>query len=400
MHIAMFADQHVETLGGAQVSTRLQRRYLERAGHTVTIVAPRRHGPRASVNADDPAYIDLPSFIGTADREYSFTWPGGRADRAVDAGLWGRDPVDVVHVQADFWGALLGYRFARRHGLPVVHTMHNRVDAGLRATTPFPRLVLWALNAWRRAVLPGSGPGSDGWAYLRGLATGASAVTAPSGHFARRLEAHGVFPHVDALWNGMDDEVLERVDAGRIEPDTVPRFIWVGRMSPEKRLLPFLRAVARLEPPIRVDVIGGGAQLARATRFVAQQGMRDRVAFVGGLPYEQTLERIAAADALVQTSIGFETQGMTPFEAATLGTPSVISDPDIADELGSGIWRVGDGVTPDASVAALAAALARAVDDIRNGTAPLPDPSIRHRFLQSTRTADMIALYERVIARG
>ena len=39
MHVVMFGDQHVESLGGAQVSTRLQRRFLEKAGHTVTIVA-------------------------------------------------------------------------------------------------------------------------------------------------------------------------------------------------------------------------------------------------------------------------------------------------------------------------------------------------------------------------
>ena len=46
MHIVMFADQHLESLGGAQVSMRLQRRFLERAGHTVTIVAPGMHRPQ------------------------------------------------------------------------------------------------------------------------------------------------------------------------------------------------------------------------------------------------------------------------------------------------------------------------------------------------------------------
>ena len=37
MHVVMFGDQHLESLGGAQVSMRLQRRFLEKAGHTVTI---------------------------------------------------------------------------------------------------------------------------------------------------------------------------------------------------------------------------------------------------------------------------------------------------------------------------------------------------------------------------
>src|SRR5690349_19111113 len=107
MHVVMFGDQHVESLGGAQVSMRLQRRFLERAGHTVTIVAPRMHGPRAS--AADAAYVDTPSIPITPDREYAMTWPGGRTDRFVDAALARRGSVDVVHVQADFWGALTGH---------------------------------------------------------------------------------------------------------------------------------------------------------------------------------------------------------------------------------------------------------------------------------------------------
>src|SRR6188768_329287 len=104
----MFGDQHVESLGGAQVSMRLQRRFLERAGHTVTIVAPKMHGRRAGL-APDTAYVDTPSIPITPDREYSLSWPGDRTDRFVDAALAERPPVDVVHVQADFWGAFAGH---------------------------------------------------------------------------------------------------------------------------------------------------------------------------------------------------------------------------------------------------------------------------------------------------
>ena len=64
--------------------------------------------------------------------------------------------MDVVHVQADFWGAFTGHRFAARHALPVVHTMHNRVDVGIEATAPVPGLVLRALNAWQRRALHGA----------------------------------------------------------------------------------------------------------------------------------------------------------------------------------------------------------------------------------------------------
>ena len=312
MHVLMFGDQHVESLGGAQVSMRLQRRFLERAGHTVTIVAPKMHGPRAGVGDEAPAlserqrdeapalserqrdeapalserqrdeaYVDTPSIPITFDREYSLSWPGRRTDRFVDQALTGRPPVDVVHVQADFWGAFTGHRYAARHGLPVVHTMHNRVDVGIEATAPFPGLVLRVLNAWQRRALrsrdqalPG---GRDGWSYLRRFAGRSNAVTAPSSHFARRLEEHGVVPGadgavpgVDVVWNGIDDDVLDKaLAAGAAErAPGRPRFVWLGRMSPEKRLLPFLEAVAESGIDADVEIIGGGGQERAARRLV------------------------------------------------------------------------------------------------------------------------------------
>jgi 1,2-diacylglycerol 3-alpha-glucosyltransferase len=406
VHVVMFGDQHVETLGGAQVSMRLQRRFLEKAGHTVTVVAPRVHGPRGQAIAPDAAYLDIPSIPITPDREYSMSWPGRRTDRWVDAALAARPPVDVVHVQADFWGAFIGHRFAARHRLPVVHTMHNRVDVGIAATTPFPKTVLRVLNGWQSWALGPHGTRRDGWAYLRGLAAKSDAVTAPSSHFARRLEEHGVVPrdavpHVDVVWNGIDDEVLDSALAaanGSRVPGP-PRFVWLGRMSPEKRLLPFLEALAASGVRADAEVIGGGGQRRAAERLVARLRPEASVVFAGRMPYARTLERIAAADAVVQTSIGFETQGMTIFEAASLGTPSVVSDPDLAAELGAGYWPVGSDAAAAATTAALAEALRVAAADIDAGSPVEVDPSIRERFRQSSRTAAMIEIYERVIAR-
>lgn len=408
MHVVFFADQHLDSLGGAQVSMRLQRTFLERAGHTVTVVAPRMHARRDDAAPSD-GNVDLPSMPITPDREYAMTWPGRATDRTLDRAMTRRPPVDLVHVQGDFWGAFIGHRFAARHGIPVVHTMHNRVDVGLAAVTPLHRPVLAVLNLWRRAALRGIGVpvgGSDGWSYLRGLAAGAAAVTAPSGHFARRLERHGVAPTVDVVWNGIDDDVRAQTlaDAPAERLPGRPRFVWLGRMSPEKRLLPFLQAWVDAGIDAELEIIGGGGQRGAAERIVAG---RDDVRFAGRLSYVQTLQRIAAADALVQTSIGFETQGMTPFEAATLGTPSVVCDPDIAAELQGGLWAVA-APAADASgrdleaqrIAALAEALRRAAADITAGTAPQPVPAVADAFRQSSRTAAMIEVYDRVRARS
>ncbi|WP_010155933.1 glycosyltransferase, partial [Leucobacter chromiiresistens] len=149
MHILVVTDQHPESLGGVQVAIRMQRRALERLGHRVTVAAPALHRRgHATAAADREAYIDLPSRPITRDREYGITWPGRRTDRALARALAERPPVDLVHVQGDFWGAMTGVRAARGLRAPIVHTMHNHVDEGTRAVTPLAPLAFAGLRVW------------------------------------------------------------------------------------------------------------------------------------------------------------------------------------------------------------------------------------------------------------
>ncbi|AZH84917.1 glycosyltransferase [Plantibacter sp. PA-3-X8] len=392
MHILVFSDQHPESSGGAQVSIRLQRRFLEAAGHTVTVCSPRMH----QEHDDDPHYLDTPSIPITLDREYSMTVPGRLTDRWLDARLAELPPVDVVHVQADFWQALTAYRYAERHGIPALHTMHNRMDVGIEQTMPAPGLVVGALSWWQRRVLrPRLSTLPTGvWSYLQEFAKRAAVVIAPSHHFARVLREQGVTAHAEVLSTGVDDAVLDEILDERATtlhvPHRLPSFVWIGRFSQEKRLMEFLEAVRLADVDAVFRLYGAGLLLAKAQAFVAQHDLADHVVFAGRVSYPDSLRAIADADALVQTSIGFETQGMTVFEAAALGTPSIISDPNIAAELpADSMWQPTDG-----GVEALAEAIRRAVADIEAGTAPVVAPGLARTLRQSTQTTRLISLYE------
>src|SRR5690606_21067858 len=109
----------------------------------------------------------------------------------------------------------------------------------------------------------------------------------------------------DVVWNGIDDELLDElldeVPQNRPRESGRPRFIWLGRMSPEKRLLPFLEAVAESGIDAEVEIVGGGGQLRAAQRLVAKRRAAASIVFRGRMSYRETLAHIAAADALVQT---------------------------------------------------------------------------------------------------
>lgn len=400
MHILIVTDQHPDSLGGAQVAIRTQRASLEQLGHRVTIAAPALHRVGYSLSDEDrEAYIELPSRAITKDREYGLSWPSARTDRALAKALRPLPRVDLVHVQGDFWGAMIGIRAARGLRVPLVFTMHNNVDEGTRAVTPLAPVVFFALRCWRSLSLgkPRGEVSADArgsWRYLAELAAEAAAVIAPSSHFAAQLERKGVANRVSAVRGGVNDALVEAPSALLRSERSRPMLAWLGRMSSEKRVLEFIDAIALADLDADVRLYGAGMLLKQVNERIAEHGLSDRVVVVGPVSHQEALAALREADALVQTSVGFETQGLTPFEAAVLGTPTVFCDLAIADDVAvTQAWRVADE-----SVTALAATLSGAVAEIQAAPGKLRvDPAETQAFLQSEQTRRLVEIYESVI---
>jgi glycosyltransferase involved in cell wall biosynthesis len=391
MHVLIFCEQHPHTLGGAQVSVNLQAEFLERAGHVVTFVSPAlRTGP-----VNDPRFIDLPSHAVPTVANYTWMWPNDRHSRLIDEALSTRPPVDIVHVQSDFWGAALGYRFAREHGVKLVHTMHHRLDVGVDGSIPFPWLFYAMLTRWQRWSL-GEGyvrTPLEAFGYLGGYAHHADVVTAPSTHFARLLTKRDVVarrnPEIAVVPTGVNDDVLDDVARRPRTAHGVPVIAWVGRFSPEKRLLEFLRGVNAVTSAIRVRIAGDGALAPKAKAIAGSN-----VEFLGAVDYPVAIETIADADVLVQSSNGFETQGMTVTEAVAMGTHVVIVDGEIGEDLPKGSFTLTRDLSDEAMAAALESASATRV--VHDGPRDL---SHLAEFRQSKRTEQMLGQYARALGR-
>ncbi|WRS30143.1 glycosyltransferase [Actinomycetaceae bacterium MB13-C1-2] len=388
MHIAFFSDQHPATLGGLQVSLGLQRKYLESAGHRVTICAPNSRVQPSPMHSR-PSDVLLRSVqVG----DHAFCLAGPAHDRAVDQGFSALPPVDVVHVQADVWGAWNGYRFARRHGIPVVHTMHTNVELGLPAAVPFARLAFQLLFKMQEKLMGGDRVW-DIASYVRSFAAAADRVVVPSAHFARDLEGYGVQVPLHVIPTGVDDELIDAIPRRCARSNGPQVLLWAGRISEEKRLHEVIEALALEDTPTELHVYGSGRDEHRCRDLSVSLGIANRVRFFGPVSHSEVIDAMREADAVLQSSLGFETQGLTVYEAISVGTPVLVRDPDVADDLPSA-WVTK---TRDSSIRELASAIRDLSQRLTMGLSQvLPATPVSYR--QSELTRKLIELYECAIA--
>ena len=399
MHILFFADHHPDSLGGVQTSFMLQKKFLERAGHTVTMVVSRRYRR----NRRTEGMIEVPALPVPPTGAYSIEPSLKLAYRTVQRKLAKMAlPVDIVHIQADMWGAILGAAWAKDHGLPLVQTVHTNLEVGISHTfgKTLTQRVAQVMNAWAASMLGHDAPrnSKDIWEFKEQISRHANFVTSPSSHFAKELEKHNVVQNAIVLPNGVDDDVVDGIQPVVHEnQDRTLDFVWAGRLSSEKRITEFLGAFQTANiPNVKLSIYGSGQLEAKVRLILVQLGLSDTATFYGRLPHRDLVTRFASADLVAQSSVGFETQGMTVYESIAVGTPVFVADPKIAAELPDEyVWL---SKTP--SVDDMARALSRAAKDIRSGNAKRSVDTGDWSVLQSKLTAKMISLYDKAIKQG
>ncbi len=134
---------------------------------------------------------------------------------------------------------------------------------------------------------------------------------------------------------------------------------FAGRLTAQKDLPVALDAIARV-PDVSLVLMGEGPERESLESHVLDNGLGDRVRFVGGGSREQVLELFHAADGSLLSS-AWENFPHTVVEALAVGTPVIATAvggvPEVVHDEQNGL------LTPPRDAAALAAAIGRFADD-------------------------------------
>ncbi len=312
------------------------------------------------------SYADLPDL---ADANAALRTMG--VDLAIAAGCAGTDLVHSHTWYANFAGHLAGLL----HDVPHVVSAHS----------------LEPLRPWKAEQL-GGGYRLSSWVE-RTAYESAAAVIAVSA--AMRDDVLRSYPAIDparvhtvhngidtALWTPVDDP--ERVRRLGVDPDR-PSVVFVGRITRQKGLPLFLRAVAALPPDVQVVLCAGAPDtpeiMAEVEALVADlRAGRDGVVWIADmLPRADVVALLSAATVFACPSV-YEPLGIVNLEAmacetavvatATGGIPEVVVAPGGAAEptgLLVPIEQADDGsgtpLDPERYVADFAEALTSLVTD-------------------------------------
>lgn len=169
-------------------------------------------------------------------------------------------------------------------------------------------------------------------------------------------------------------------------PDGPPRFVFLGRLTPQKGVDWLLHAASRVDIPLRLDIAGDGPERPALERLAARLGVADRTTFHGWLDPDAVQHLLACARAVVVPSVWHEPAGLVTLEAAAAGRVAIASRvggiPEYAEPLSALLVPPRDVPALAAALERLAADAARADQLGRSAQTAVRERFAMYRFLE------------------
>jgi len=308
MHIAYFTNFYLPVVNGVARSVQSFREALTAMGHNVFVFA----------QEDD--YEDTEPFI--------FRYPSLRLPLSVDIPtalpvssfvdqLIPKLKLDIIHTHHPILLGQTAATKARDYNLPLVFTFHTQYQEYTHYI-PFPQEQVQEFLKGR--VIN----------WLREFMRKCQHIVIPSESMRSMLiDEYGLVDRFTVIPTGIDITPYKTANGSALRTgwnwgdDKV--IISAGRLAEEKNWVTLLRAFAlaqRVQPNIRLVLLGDGPQADALRQLVGELEITERVTFAGKVLFSEVPDYLKAADLFAFASIT-ETQGLVTLEAMAAGLPVV-----------------------------------------------------------------------------
>ena len=368
MKIAIFSDCYLDLTGGIVSSINAQKKALERLGHEVFIFSSGY--PRRADELKELAKQNIFMVPSCKLFFYKLT-PVARRPKIIENWLIKCFPelreFDIFYIHYEAGCSIAGLRLGHQLNIPTVQVMHGREDMGETHIIPFGfrSIVAFFLNGFHSLYLPhrlevkrdnylaSSYAKAKMWSLMVNHANYADLVLTPSEHFREKLLHYGVTQRIEVFPNGYPDAKFPKnPKVKKLEKGDELKIIWHSRVSAEKRMMPFLKALTNIDrKKYQLDVYGGGGDYFRAKRYARDH--RLNVIFHGNVDFSELQHQIERSHLDVLVSYNFDTFGMTLIEAEAAGVPVFFCDPDMLEVVPKGGFIMSASESSENMAAAL-----------------------------------------------
>lgn len=360
MKVAFFSDCYLDLTGGIVSSINAQKAALKNDGHEVLIFST--GFPRSEPEQKELAKKQIYQ-VPSCKLFFRGLTPISRHPGIIEKWLLEKHPelkdFDIFYVHYESGCSIAALRLGHTLGIPTVQVMHGREDMGETNLIPrgFRTIVAILINWFHSWYLPASTrvkrddyyadtlAKAKMWELMVRHANAADLVLTPSEHFREKLIRYGVTKAIKVFPNGYPDiNFPPQATLKSLAKDAELKIIWHSRVSAEKRMMPFLKALSKVNGKYHLDIFGGGGDFFRAKRYAKRHHMN--TTFHGNTAFDEVQSAIASSHLDILVSYNFDTFGMTLIEAEAHGVPVFICDPDMKEVIPEGSYLISKNENP------------------------------------------------------
>lgn len=342
MRIVIATSVFPPMINGVAVFSGNLARGLVSRGHEVLVLTPSQNGRRHDENFEGVKVCYLksisariyPDQIHKAEKKGPFyknslkvsVFPKREIFRILD-----EFKPDVIHSQGSDPIGVSAIKYARKQGIRVISTEHNRPEV-LTEPIHLPKFLRKGVNRQLSS-------------FFRRNLKKADVVTMPTELSAEELYGSRE-NHVKVISNGVD---LAKFKPGNPKSTIyniygIPKgaliILYIGRLDPEKKVDVVLRAFSDFLDKHKLDslsktlfvVVGDGVDKKRLERVSKELGISKSVKFLGRVVGDDLYELYKIGDVFA-TASEIETQGIVLIEAAATGLPLIAVDAGAVSEV-------------------------------------------------------------------
>lgn len=295
MKIAMFTDTYVPQINGVATSVHIFRKYLEKRGHEVYIVAP--VGPD-----DDECVLKVKGVTWPTEKQHKIAIAfSGKLRNFVK-----ERKIEILHSHDPFVLGFRALKMQKEFSLPHVHTYHTLL-VEYRHYIPKP-------------FTPSKKMVADFSAWFCNMV---NSVIAPTEEIKKELLSYGVKRRIYVIPTGIDTETFSKPKRNirkKLNLEGKKVLLYVGRLAKEKNVYFLLEVMKKMEKNVVLLMVGGGPEKEKLEEKAREEDLN--IIFTGYVPREELVDYYHAADVFVFSSLT-ETQGLVVLESLSAGTPVV-----------------------------------------------------------------------------